>query len=210
MDMTDSSMSRGALSSRYSRQMLIPQIGMSGQCSLHNHSVLVVGAGGIGSTVLLYLAGAGIGHIHIVDHDVVEASNLHRQIIHASTPVMSKTQSAIERMRILNPTIKVTGSECRISANNATDLIADYDVVIDATDNIHARYTINDACVLLGKPLISGSAIGLEGQLFVIMPGKSPCYRCLYPHINVTDLCKSCSNSGVLGRISHIYVWVYI
>ena len=200
--MTDFKVNENFILNRYSRQMLLNEIGFDGQMQLLNSSIAVIGAGGIGSTVLYYLAGAGIGHIHIIDGDKVEESNLHRQIIHSSSQInQSKAVSARNRMLELNPNIIVTISSCRIVSDNAISLISNYQLIIDATDNYETRYVLNDACVLLNKTLISGSAVGLEGQITVISPFKGPCYRCIYPQPSFADSCRSCDNAGVLGPI---------
>jgi molybdopterin/thiamine biosynthesis adenylyltransferase len=173
---------------RYGRQMLVPSMGRVAQAQFKASSVIIVGGGGIGSTVALYLAGAGIGKIEVVDFDVVEIGNLHRQIIHdTSKQGMHKAESAADRLRALNPTIEVIGRVAQLDASNIAEIIRDYDIVIDATDNFSARYIINDACVLSRKPLISGSAVGMEGQITVIKPFETPCYRCIYPQPSLSE-----------------------
>ena len=192
---------------RYSRQMLVTDqgFGVSGQIQLRNASVLVVGAGGIGSTVLLYLAGAGVGCIGVIDFDVVDVTNLHRQIIHGIPTVgQNKAISAQESIRNLNPSIRCKVLTEPISADNAAELIRDYDVVVDATDNPLSRYVINDACVLMGKPLVSGSAVGTQGQLTIYNWNNAACYRCLYPNPSIQNGCQSCSDAGVLGPVPGI------
>ena len=179
------------------------------------------GQGGIGSTVLLYLASSGVGHVTIVDYDTVEMSNLHRQIIHRDEDAskdwkdvgMNKAQSAKRAMLKLNPTISVTALEIMIDASNAMELVSKHDVVVDACDNPRTRYLLNDACVLAGKTLVSGSAMGTEGQLTVynyhnhvdnsdrVETKATACYRCLYPNPNPVEGCKSCSDNGVLGPV---------
>jgi adenylyltransferase and sulfurtransferase len=207
---------------RYSRQILVSAtnsssscsiqswIGVSGQCSLLSSSVLVVGAGGIGSTVLLYLASCGIGRIGIVDPDTVEISNLHRQVIHRSCDVGTlKVVSAQRAIRELNPSIECLALAMALNHDNAVSLISQFDVVVDATDNPATRFLINDACILCDKPLVSGSALGTQGQITVYnyrggrtKDNEPPCYRCLYPHAPVTHgACGSCSESGVLGPV---------
>ena len=202
-DRTTSMMEASTLIPRYSRQMIVPSVGgLEGQRQLSSTSVLVVGAGGIGSSVLLYLAGAGIGHIEVLDFDVVEISNLHRQVLHdTKSQGQLKCESAIQRMKALNPTIQCTSSSVKLTVENAMACFEDFDVVVDATDNFEARYIINDACVLLGKPLVSGSAVGLEGQITVFAPRIGPCYRCVYPTISQLESCRSCANAGVLGPV---------
>jgi adenylyltransferase/sulfurtransferase len=197
----------GALSrnqvERYSRHLLLSDgFGIPGQEILSNASVLVIGAGGIGSTVLLYLAASGIGTIGVVDFDRVESSNLHRQIIHSEAKLrMNKAESAVQAMRLLNPTVTCTAIDAIFTHENAMDLVSSYDCVVDASDNPKTRYLVNDACVLAGKPLVSGSAVGTEGQLTVYNHKSGPCYRCLYPNPPPMDGCKSCSDNGVLGPV---------
>jgi len=211
--------------SRYSRQLLLSDgFGVTGQKKLLSSSILVIGAGGIGSSVLLYLAASGIGHITIVDYDNVEMSNLHRQVIHqdcnSSKKIndvgMNKALSAKQAMLKLNPTISVTALNVIISATNALELVSKHDLVVDACDNPLTRYLVNDACILANKTLVSGSAMGTEGQLTVYnyQPKKvsdgegketpqkrTACYRCLYPNPNPSEGCKSCSDNGVLGMV---------
>lgn len=190
---------------RYSRQLLLHEgFGVAGQHTLLSSSVLVIGAGGIGSTVLLYLAASGIGNISVVDFDAVERSNLHRQIIHKEKHVgMNKALSACLAMQDLNPSIACHPLDVMLTKDNALQIIGDHDCIVDASDNPRTRYLINDACVLAGKPLISGSAIGTEGQLSVLnwKKGEGPCYRCLYPKPSITAGAKSCSDNGVLGPV---------
>ena len=188
---------------RYSRQLLLKDgFGVHGQCKLLSSKVIVVGAGGIGSTALFYLAAMGIGHITVIDFDVVEVSNLHRQIIHHERNVkMNKAISACKAMKELNPSVSCTAVQEKLTFDNALKYIAGHDCVVDATDNSTARYLINDACVLANKPLVSGSAIGTEGQLTVYNHDNGPCYRCMYPTPNKAEACKSCSDNGVLGPV---------
>ena len=188
---------------RYSRQMIVPAVGgLEGQRKLKASSVLVVGAGGIGSTVLPYLAAAGIGRLQVVDFDTVEVSNLHRQILHdTASQGRLKGESAVARLMAINPTIECDRADEKLTASNALSLLADFDLVVDATDNFEARYVVNDACVLLGKPLVSGSAVGLEGQVTVYAPRIGPCYRCVYPAVSLLESCRSCANAGVLGPV---------
>jgi adenylyltransferase/sulfurtransferase len=183
--------------------MLVPSIGPRGQRRLEESSVLVVGAGGLGSSVLFYLAGAGIGHMEVIDFDVVDESNLHRQIIHNEARVGTlKCESAADAMKALNSNINVAYRNVRLTCENALDIVTKFDVVVDASDNFEARYTINDACVLSGVPLISGSAVGMEGQLTVLnLGGTCPCYRCLHPTPSIAEACRSCANAGVLGPV---------
>jgi len=188
---------------RYSRQLLLRGgFGVEGQLKMLNSSVLVVGAGGIGSTVILYLAAAGIGNLSVVDFDEVDVSNLHRQIIHKTSDVgLNKAESARRAVRNLNPSVSFNVINKPLTADNALELISSSDCVVDATDNPQTRYNINDACVMSGIPLVSGSAMGLEGQLTVYNYKGGPCYRCLYPKPNVKEGSKSCSDNGVLGPV---------
>jgi len=192
----------GLILERYSRQMLLPNCGIHGQKKLLTSKVLVVGAGGIGSTVCMYLAAAGIS-VSVVDSDVVETSNLHRQIIHRESHVeMNKAVSAVCRMTELNPTVVYESIPEKFSHQNALQLVSRHDLVIDATDNFEARYIINDACLLSNIPFISGASVGLEGQIRLIIPYSSPCYRCLHPKPSLNESCRSCSNAGVLGPVA--------
>ena len=190
---------------RYSRQLLLADgFGVAGQRALLSSSVLVVGAGGIGSTVLPYLAASGVGFITVVDFDEVDRSNLHRQIIHTDASIgLNKAKSACRALKELNPTVECRTITEPLTSDNALDLVSAHDLVVDACDNPKTRYLINDACVLAGRVLVSGSAMGTEGQLTVYGCGVNgrPCYRCLYPRANPTEGCKSCSDNGVLGTV---------
>ena len=185
---------------RYSRHLIMPEVGMDGQRKLKEASVLCVGAGGLGSPLLLYLAAAGVGHIGLVEFDVVDESNLQRQIIHGtSTLGKSKMESAKARLLDLNPLIEITGYEEPLTSANAMDIIPYYDVVADGTDNFQTRYLTNDACVLLGKPNVYGSIFRFEGQASVFYAKEGPCYRCLFPEPPPPGLVPSCAEGGVLG-----------
>lgn len=188
---------------RYSRHLILPQMGMEGQRRLKQGSVLVIGTGGLGSPLLLYLAAAGVGHIGLVDFDTVDQSNLQRQIIHATSTVgMLKTQSARSRLQDLNPLIEITTYDTRLSSENAMEILQPYDVIVDATDNFATRYLTNDACALLGKANVYGSIYGFEGQCTVFFPKEGgPCYRCLYPEPPPPGLVPSCADAGVLGIV---------
>eukprot|EP01116_Phalansterium_solitarium_P001047 TRINITY_DN10851_c0_g1_i1.p1 TRINITY_DN10851_c0_g1~~TRINITY_DN10851_c0_g1_i1.p1 ORF type:complete len:433 (+),score=126.56 TRINITY_DN10851_c0_g1_i1:154-1452(+) len=187
---------------RYGRQLIMEDIGVTGQCKLLSASVAVVGAGGLGSPAALYLAGAGVGRLGIIDFDVVEMSNLHRQVIHSDHSVgVPKAQSARQAVLRLNPSIDCVAYDVPLSGANALGLLRPFDVVLDATDNVATRYLLNDACVLLGKPLVSGSAIRLEGQATVYNYKGGPCYRCLFPTPPPRETVSDCSNSGVLGAV---------
>jgi adenylyltransferase/sulfurtransferase len=186
---------------RYSRHLIMPEVGMAGQKKLKQGRVLLIGTGGLGSPLSLYLAAAGVGHIGLVDFDVVDESNLQRQIVHGTSTVgVSKTESAKQRLRDLNPEIEIVTYETQITSENALDLLRDYDVVVDGTDNFPTRYLTNDACVLLGKPNVYGSIFRFEGQATVFHPQEGgPCYRCLYPEPPPPGLVPSCAEGGVLG-----------
>lgn len=185
---------------RYDRHLIMPEVGPEGQKKLKNASVLCVGAGGLGSPLALYLAAAGVGRIGIVDFDVVDESNLQRQIIHDTLSVgTSKLKSAEKRLKALNPYVNVELHEMRLTSANAVELFKKYDVIADGTDNFATRYLVNDACVLTGKPNAYGSIFRFEGQLAVFGLKDGPCYRCLYPEPPPPGLVPSCSEAGVLG-----------
>ncbi len=186
---------------QYSRQQLLPSIGAEGQKRLSSSTVLVVGCGGIGSTVISYLGAAGVPMV-VCDHDEVELNNLHRQILHDRTKLgVNKALSAQSRIKVLNPDVSVEAVVAKVKEENVRDLVKGVDVVVDATDNYITRYLINDACMKEGKVLVSGSAVGMEGQISVFIPGKGPCYRCLYPRPSALASCRSCSDAGVLGPV---------
>jgi adenylyltransferase/sulfurtransferase len=188
---------------RYSRQLLISGgFGVEGQLKLLKAKVLVVGAGGIGSSLILYLAAGGVGQLTLVDFDEVDISNLHRQVIHKACDVgMNKSESARNAVMALNPSICCEIVKIPLTYSNALELVQRHDVVVDASDNPQTRYVINDACVIGAIPLVSGSAMGTEGQLTVYNYKGGPCYRCLYPKVNATEGCKSCADNGVLGPV---------
>ncbi len=185
---------------RYSRHLIIPDVGMTGQKRLKNAKVLVVGAGGLGSPALLYLAAAGVGTLGIVDFDVVDESNLQRQIIHGQSDVgRPKAESARDSIREINPYVTVIVHEERLDSDNAMRIFADYDLIVDGTDNFATRYLVNDACVLLGKPYVWGSIYRFDGQASVFWAEYGPCYRCLYPEPPPPGMVPSCAEGGVLG-----------
>ena len=185
---------------RYSRHTLLPEVGVEGQVKLLNSKVLLLGAGGLGSPTALYLAAAGIGTIGIVDDDVVDASNLQRQVIHTTDRVgVAKTASAKAAIEALNPDVDVVEYNTRLDASNILDLISDYDVIVDGADNFPTRYLLNDATVRLRKPVVSASILGFEGQISTFVPFDGPCYRCLYPTPPPPELAPSCGANGVLG-----------
>jgi molybdopterin/thiamine biosynthesis adenylyltransferase/rhodanese-related sulfurtransferase/molybdopterin converting factor small subunit len=190
---------------RYSRHLILPEIGLDGQKKLKAASVLCIGAGGLGSPVAMYLAAAGIGRIGIVDFDVVDHSNLQRQIIHGTPDIgRSKLQSAKDRIQSLNPHVSVDTYETSLTSQNALELFEPYDVIIDGTDNFPTRYLVNDACVLTGKPNAYGSIFRFEGQASVFGTKDGPCYRCLYPEPPPPGLVPSCAEGGVLGVLPGI------
>ncbi|HTI38244.1 MAG TPA: molybdopterin-synthase adenylyltransferase MoeB [Vicinamibacterales bacterium] len=190
---------------RYSRHLLLPEVGDEGQRRLKNARILCVGAGGLGSPAALYLAAAGVGTIGIVDFDVVDFSNLQRQIIHGTSDVgRSKLVSARERIAELNPEVRVETIDAPFKAANAREIVEDWDVVIDGTDNFAARYIVNDACVLYGKPNAWGSIFRFEGQASVFAVPGGPCYRCLHPEPPPPGLVPSCAEAGVLGVLPGI------
>ena len=185
---------------RYSRHLIMPEVGMEGQKKLKSASVLCVGAGGLGSPLTLYLAAAGVGRVGLVDFDVVDFSNLQRQIIHSTDDVgRPKLQSAREKLEALNPNVKIETHELRLSSENALELFKKYDIVADGTDNFPTRYLVNDACVLTGKPNVYGSIFRFEGQSSIFGTKQGPCYRCLYPDPPPPGLVPSCAEGGVLG-----------
>jgi len=186
--------------SRYSRHLILPEVGMEGQRKLKAARVLCVGTGGLGSPLAFYLAAAGVGTLGLVDFDVVDASNLQRQIIHSTRDIgRKKLDSAAEKLIALNPALNVVKHETMLSSANALEILKDYDVVADGTDNFPTRYLVNDACVLLGKPNVYGSIFRFEGQASVFATEKGPCYRCLYPEPPPPGLVPSCAEGGVLG-----------
>jgi adenylyltransferase/sulfurtransferase len=185
---------------RYSRHLILPEVGEEGQRKLKAARVLCIGAGGLGSPLALYLAAAGVGTLGLVDFDVVDASNLQRQIIHSTADIgRKKLDSAEEKLRALNPKLKIVKYDTLLSSANALDILKDYDVVADGTDNFPTRYLVNDACVLLGIPNAYGSIFRFEGQASVFAAQNGPCYRCLYPEPPPPGLVPSCAEGGVLG-----------
>ena len=187
---------------RYSRHLLIPEVGAEGQARLLDSKVLFVGAGGLGSPAMLYMAAAGVGTIGIVDFDVVDASNLQRQIIHRTDRVgMRKVESAEMTIAALNPDVEVVAHEVMLGEDNVRELIAGYDVIFDGTDTFETRYTLNDAAVEAGIPVVHASVFRFEGQLTVFKPHDGPCYRCLYPTPPPPELAPGCSVAGVLGVV---------
>ena len=190
---------------RYSRHLIMPEVGVEGQEKLVQAKILLVGAGGLGSPLGLYLAAAGIGTLGLVDFDVVDFTNLQRQIIHRTEDVgRLKVTSAMEKIQAINPEVKVTTYNAPLSQDNIMDIIRDYDVVIDGTDNFPTRYLVNDACIFQKKPNIYGSIFRFDGQATVFVPFKGPCYRCLYPEPPPPGMVPSCAEGGVLGVLPGI------
>ena len=185
---------------RYHRHLILPEVGADGQRRLKAARVLLIGAGGLGSPAALYLAAAGVGHVGVVDADDVELSNLQRQVLHDTASVgIPKVDSAAARMRAINPHVDVVSHRTRLTSANAMRLLADYDVVVDGSDNFPTRYLVNDACVLLGKPNVYGSVLRFDGQASVFSLDDGPCYRCLFREPPPPGLVQSCADSGVLG-----------
>jgi sulfur-carrier protein adenylyltransferase/sulfurtransferase len=188
---------------RYSRHLIIPDVGVEGQERLKASKVLLVGTGGLGSPLALYLAAAGVGTIGIVDNDVVDASNLQRQIIHRTSMIgQPKVESARQAILDVNPHVTVNVHETYLTSENALEVIEPYDLVIDGTDNFPTRYLVNDACVLLGKPNVYGSIFRFEGQLSVFWAEEGPCYRCMFPEPPPPGMVPNCAEGGVLGVIA--------
>jgi adenylyltransferase/sulfurtransferase len=186
--------------SRYARHLILPEVGMEGQQKLKAARVLCVGTGGLGSPLAFYLTAAGIGTLGLVDFDIVDASNLQRQIIHSTKDIgRKKLDSAAEKLTALNPSVKIVKHETMLTSANAMEILKDYDIVADGTDNFPTRYLVNDACVLLGKPNVYGSIFRFEGQASVFATEAGPCYRCLYPEPPPPGLVPSCAEGGVLG-----------
>lgn len=190
---------------RYSRHLVIPEVGVEGQARLKQARVLVVGAGGLGSPVSMYLAAAGIGKLGLVEYDEVDETNLQRQLLFGESDIgRFKSQAALERLRAINPHIELIAHQVRIDSSNAMGLIRDYDVVVDGSDNFPTRYLVNDACVLANRPDVYGSIFRFEGQVAVFWGAKGPCYRCLFPEPPAPGLVPSCAEGGVLGVLPGI------
>jgi len=190
---------------RYSRHILLPEVGGQGQKKLNNAKVLLVGTGGLGSPAAFYLAAAGVGTIGLIDGDVVDYSNLQRQILHSTPDVgRPKVISAKEKIQALNPDVEVVTYQTLINSGNALDIIRDYDIVLDGSDNFPTRYLVNDACVFQGKPLVHGSIFRFDGQASTFLPADGPCYRCLYPDPPPPGLVPSCQEAGVIGVLAGV------
>lgn len=190
---------------RYSRHIILPQVGGKGQRKLLQSKVIIIGAGGLGSPAALYLAAAGVGTLGLVDDDVVDLSNLQRQIIHFTSDLKSpKTDSAAQKLKNLNPDVNVIQHSFRLDSGNILDVLQPYDVVLDATDNFPTRFLINDACVMAKKPLVHAGIFRFEGQCFTIKPGEGPCYRCIFPEPPPAGLVPSCQEAGILGCVAGV------
>jgi sulfur-carrier protein adenylyltransferase/sulfurtransferase len=190
---------------RYSRHTMLPEVGVEGQVKLLNSKVLLIGAGGLGAPSALYLAAAGVGTLGLVDDDVVDESNLQRQVIHNTERVgQPKTESARKTIEALNPDVKVVEHRLRLDATNVIEIIKDYDVIVDGADNFPTRYLLNDASVRLRKPVVSASILAFDGQISTFVPFEGPCYRCLYPTPPPTELAPSCGEAGVLGVMAGV------
>src|ERR1700757_3296949 len=190
---------------RYSRHLIMPEVGLEGQLKLKRARVLTIGTGGLGAPLGLYLAAAGVGHLGLVDFDVVDSSNLQRQVTFTTDDVgKPKSEAAKARLSALNPMIDIQSFETRLTSDNALELFRDFDIIVDGTDNFPTRFLVNDACVLLGKPNVYGSIFRFEGQVTVFGMPEGPCYRCLYPEPPPPGLVPSCAEGGVLGVLPGI------
>jgi len=190
---------------RYSRQIILPEVGGKGQEKLLKAKVLIIGCGGLGSPAAYYLAAAGVGKIGLVDSDKVELNNLQRQILHFSKDVGKvKTESAKEKLQMLNSDVEITTHPLRLTSENILEIVKNYDIIIDGSDNFPTRYLVNDACFFLNKPLSSGAILRFDGQATTILPKKGPCYRCLYPEPPEPGLIPSCQEAGILGAVAGI------
>lgn len=188
---------------RYSRQLILNEIGLEGQQKLLKSRVLVAGAGGLGSPVLFYLAAAGVGTIGIADFDIVGISNLNRQTLHFTEDIgKKKVDSATDKLKKLNPEVNIIEHPVRLNINNIEDIVQKYDVVVDGLDNFPARYLLSDCCYFMKKPVIEGAVVGFEGILMTVLPDKSPCYRCLYPQPPKDGVIPTCSDTGILGAVA--------
>ena len=190
---------------RYSRHIILPEVGGKGQKKLLDSKVLLVGAGGLGSPAALYLSAAGIGTIGVVDADSVDLSNLQRQVLHSTKDLdRPKVFSAQERMQGINPDVKVIPYPIRLTVENAFQILKDYDVVVEGSDNFPTKFLLNDACVMLGKPLVLAGILRFEGQLFTILPKQGPCYRCIFRNAPPAGLIPSCQEAGILGAVAGV------
>ena len=191
---------------RYVRQIIIPTVGIEGQNKLYSSSVLVVGAGGLGSPVLYYLAAAGVGHIGIIDKDSVEVSNLNRQIIHGETDINKpKTESATETINWLNPNIKITPYQIELKPDNISPIVSQYDFIVEASDNFETKFLVNDVCVSLKKPFVIGGVYQFEGQMMTVIPGVTACYRCVLKQIPEPGTYPTSCESGIMGTTAGFF-----
>jgi adenylyltransferase/sulfurtransferase len=190
---------------RYSRHIILPEVGGKGQKKIRQAKVFIVGTGGLGSPCAYYLCAAGVGKLGLVDSDTVELSNLQRQILHSTQDVnKSKIDSALKRLQPLNPDVEIAGYKERLTSKNILDIIREYDIVVDGSDNFPTRYLVNDACVMANKPLVHGGVFRFDGQVFTIVPKKGPCYRCLFPEPPPPNVMPSCQEAGILGVVPGI------
>ncbi|MDF2631169.1 MAG: UBA/THIF-type binding fold [Symbiobacteriaceae bacterium] len=190
---------------RYSRHILLPEVGGKGQVRLKQSSVLIVGAGGLGSPVALYLAAAGVGRIGLIDSDVVDVSNLQRQVLHDTAQLgRPKVESGADRLRAINPHITVEPYYDRLGADNVADLVSKYDVIVGGVDNFPARYLLNDACVMAKKPLVEAGILKYDGMIMTIKPYEGPCYRCIFPEPPPPGTVPTCSEAGILGALAGV------
>ncbi len=190
---------------RYSRQMLLPEVGGAGQRRLRASRVLVVGAGGLGSPAALYLAGAGVGTLGLVDSDAVELSNLHRQILHGVKDLdRPKAHSGQARLEALNPEVRVVPYQLRLAPGNVRTIVAEYEVVVEGSDDLATKLLVNDACLALGRPLVVAGVVGWDGQLLVVRPGATPCYRCVVRTAPPAGALASCASAGILGPVAGV------
>ncbi|KAG5672910.1 hypothetical protein PVAND_002998 [Polypedilum vanderplanki] len=190
---------------RYSRQIIVPNIGVKGQLKLKESKVIVIGAGGLGCPVISQLSGAGIGTIGILDYDTVDLTNLHRQLLHTVNDINCEKVKSVERnIKERNPNVNVITYNVLLNSSNALNILSSYDIVVDATDNVPTRFLLNDACVLLKKPLVSGSALQLEGQITVYNYNKGPCYRCIFPKPPPAETIQNCSDAGVISPVTSL------
>lgn len=190
---------------RYSRHIILKEVGVKGQKKLLGGSVLIIGAGGLGAPAALYLAAAGVGHIGIVDADVVDLSNLQRQVIHTTNDIgKPKVESAKETMETINPDVEVTTYQKFLASDNIMDIIKDYDIILDGTDNFPAKFLINDACVMANKPFVHAGIIRFKGQLMTVIPHESPCYRCVFKTMPPKDAVPTCKQAGVIGAMAGV------
>ncbi len=190
---------------RYSRHIILTEVGGDGQQKIGNAKVLVLGAGGLGSPVALYLAAAGVGTLGLADNDVVDLSNLQRQVLHHTSDIgRHKVESAAEKLKAINPDVTIDEHRTMVDSSNIMDIIKNYDIVVDGTDNFPTRFLVNDACYFAGKPLVHGAILRFDGQAFTVVPGDGPCYRCIFPEPPPPGSVPNCSQAGILGAVAGI------